>query len=70
MVALISDFHMLDIDGNFLVGRRNEGIMRKTEKNGLNRRNKGGVGRISLPSASVSFRGRTAVVSLISDFIL
>ena len=30
--------------------------MRKTDKNGLNDRNKGGIGQISLPSASVSFR--------------
>ena len=45
--------------------------MRKTDKNGLNRRNKGSIGQVSLPPASVSVRGRlAAVVSLISDFHL
>ena len=70
MVSLISDICLLDSVGNFVAGRREEGNYGENgSKNGLNGRNKGGIGQILLPSASVSFRGQwVAVVSLISDF--
>ena len=65
-------FYLLDSVGNFAGGRREEENYEENgAKNGPNGRNKGGIGRILLPSASVSFRGRpAAVVPLISDFPL
>ena len=72
VVSLISDFYLLDSVGNFVDGRREEENYEENgAKNGPNGRNKGGIGQILLPSASVSFRGQwVAAVSLISDFYL
>ena len=57
MVSLISDICLLDSVGNFVAGRREEGNYEENgSKNGLNGRNKGGIGQILLPSASASFR--------------
>ena len=72
MVSIISDFYLPESVGNFADGRREEENYEENgAKNGPNGRNKGWVGRILLPSASVSFRGRpAAAVPLISDFHL
>ena len=54
----------------FSDGRREAGNYEKTEQKRPIGRNKGGIGRILLPSASARSRGqRPAVVSFLSDFI-
>merc|ERR1712112_537908 len=57
VVSLISDFYPPCSVGNFADGRREGGNYEENgAQNGPNGRNKGGIGQISLPSASVSFR--------------
>ena len=75
VVSSVSDIHLLGSVGKCMWGGignwKEENNEENGPENGLNGRNKGGVGQILLPSASVNFRGRlAAVVTLVSDIHL